>query len=263
MSPAVPSTERPGEAPDGLIPDVSGIESFKLIGLGGVGGIVARYLGIFLSVLDQPTRLVLIDGDEFEQRNSARMCFKSDGNKAAVIRDELLETLAEGRMTLAAIEEYVTAENLPRLVKNGDMVILAVDNHATRKLVGDFCGNELDDVCIVSGGNDGVGEDSLGRTLEGTYGNVQIHVRGGGRDLSPPLCRYHPEIRDPADKLPTDLHCTELLESTPQILFANLMAASCILNAVWLRLCGALSYEELAFDIRAGRMAPVPLPSIA
>jgi hypothetical protein len=46
----------------------------------------------------------------------------------------------------------------------------------------------------------------------------------------------------------------------PQILFANLMTASAILNAVWLYLCGALHYSELCFDIADGVMRPLPLP---
>jgi hypothetical protein len=233
----------------------------KLIGLGGVGGIVARYLAVFLSTLEAAIRLVLVDGDEFEPKNASRMLFSEDGNKAAVVRDDLLDALPESSLTLVAVEEYVTEENLPRLLHEGDLVILAVDNHATRKLVSDHCRDHLDDVCLISGGNDGVGEDSTGRVLRGTYGNVQVHLREGGVEVTPRLCLFHPEILEPADRLPTDLSCTELLESVPQILFANLTAAACILNAVWLHLTGTLAYAELAFDIAAGRMAPVPLPS--
>ena len=40
--------------------------TIKIVGLGGVGSIVARYLAVFLASLEQPLRLVLIDGDTFE-----------------------------------------------------------------------------------------------------------------------------------------------------------------------------------------------------
>ena len=48
--------------------------------------------------------------------------------------------------------------------------------------------------------------------------------------------------------------------SVPQILFANLMTASALLNALWLHLCGALHYSELVFDIAEGLMQPLALP---
>lgn len=249
-----------GESRRSLVPDPTRVGSVKLIGLGGVGGIVARYLAVFLTALGAPMRLVLIDGDDFEAKNASRMLFGRAGNKAAVVSEELLAHLPEASLTLLAIEEYVTGENLPRLIRDGDLVILAVDNHATRKLVAEFCATKLDRVCLVSGGNDGVGEDSLGRVLRGTAGNVQIHVREDGENLTPPLIEFHPEIEDPADLLPTDAHCTDMLESVPQILPTNLAAASAILNAVWLFACDALPYAEVAFDIERGRMAPVPLP---
>ena len=154
----------------------------------------------------------------------------------------------------------MTPENLPRLIRADDVVLLAVDNHATRKLVSDFCSG-LPDVCLISGGNDGVGADSTGAVSRGTFANVQIHLRERGADLSPSLTAFHPEIAKPADALPTDVPCTEAMLSVPQILFANLATASAILNAFWLHACGALHYPELCLDIHDGVMRPVPLPS--
>ena len=55
----------------------------------------------------------------------------------------------------------------------------------------------------------------------------------------------------------------ELLASVPQILFANLMAAACILDALWLHLAGALHYSEIAFDVHDGLMRPVPVEAPA
>src|SRR5262245_15797144 len=45
-----------------LQPDIAEDASVKVIGLGGVGGIVARYGAMFLASLGRPVRLVLIDG---------------------------------------------------------------------------------------------------------------------------------------------------------------------------------------------------------
>ena len=47
---------------DLLEPKLASELSVKLIGLGGVGGIVARYLAIFLAAQRASSRLVLIDG---------------------------------------------------------------------------------------------------------------------------------------------------------------------------------------------------------
>ena len=254
---------RPSLPPDQpLVPQLPDGTSVKLIGLGGVGSIVARYLAMFLASLGRDLRLVLIDGDAFEPSNATRMYFTRHGNKAAVTRADLLVRFAGSRLSLVAIPEYVAPDNLERLLHNGDAVFLAVDNHATRKLVSDFCASRLTDVWLISGGNDGVGKDSSsGREQRGTYGNCQVYLRRGGKDLSPSLTRYHPEIATPADHAPSEKSCTELVASAPQILFANLTAATAMLNAFWLLACGALHYSESAFDIADCLMRPVPLPA--
>ena len=238
-------------------------QTVKIVGLGGVGSIVARYGAVFLASLAKHSnaRLVLIDGDKFEPRNASRMLFSSFGNKAAVIRDDLLDRFADTRLALVAVEDYITRKNIARLLHDGDIIVTAVDNHATRKLVSEFCAGELNNVVLISGGNDGIGEDSSGKVRRGTYGNCQIYIRRNGEDLSPSLTRYHHEIRNPADHLPDEEDCVESIESVPQLLLANLAAASCILNALWLYLSGELHYSELAFDIADGLMRPLPFPA--
>lgn len=244
---------------EALTPDGRRLESVKIIGLGGVGGIAARYATAFLAASPTDTRLVLVDGDAFEPRNADRMLFSTCGNKARVVRDELLPFVAGSSLALIAIEEFVSVENLPRLVLEGDVVLLAVDNHATRKLVAEHCAT-LDDVCLISGGNDGVGEDSSGRWLRGSYGNVQVYRRSAGADISPSLAAYHPEIAEPRDALPQDASCSEAVVSVPQILFTNLATASAMLNTLLLHACDVLAYPELCFDVAEGRMQPLALP---
>jgi hypothetical protein len=241
-----------------LVPDLARFESIKLIGLGGVGGIVARYASLFLAGASHPVCLTLIDGDTFEASNASRMFFSSFGNKAAVVRDDLQGFLDDLALTVAAVEEYVAPENLDRLIGEGDCVLLCVDNHATRKLVSDHCA-KLADVCLISAGNDGVGADGAGRIQRGTYGNVQVHVRERGRDRSPALTAHHPEIANPTDALPTDASCSAAILSTPQILFTNLATASAMLNAFFLEIAGARAYTEVCFDIAHGRMQPLVL----
>ena len=255
-----PKSKIPTDRP--LVPALPDGQTVKIIGLGGVGGIVARYGAMFLAPLarGQNARLVLIDGDAFEPGNATRMFFSDCGNKAAVTLADLRPRFVDSGLALVAIEEYVERDNLERLIHSGDIVLLCVDNHATRKLVSDFCG-KLEDVVLISGGNDGVGKDASGRFHHGTYGNCQVYIRQSGEDRSPSLTRYHAEIDEPHDELPTEQNCTEAVMSVPQLLLANLAAGSAILNALWLCLCGASHYSELAFDIGQGLMRPLGLPA--
>ncbi|MGC8990411.1 MAG: hypothetical protein ACP5MD_09840 [Verrucomicrobiia bacterium] len=93
--------------------------------------------------------------------------------------------------------------------------------------------------------------------IPAAYGNVQVHIRAEGHDTTPPLTRRHPEIERPRDRHPNDRSCIDMILSMPQILFTNLATASGMLNTLWLHLCSALHYHELAFDIADGLMRPV------
>lgn len=239
-----------------LVPRLPDNAAVKVVGLGGVGSIVARYGALFLASLGTEARLVLIDGDAFEPTNASRMFFGDCGPKTVVTRNELQPRFSDTGLSILAVEEYLTSANVRRLVRAGDVVLLTVDNHATRKLVNDHCA-QLENVCLISGGNDGVGQDATGATRRGSYGNVQVYLRVHGRDASPPLTHRHPEIAHPADHLPTEQSCTDLVASVPQVLFANLAVASAMLNTLWLYLSGALHYGEAAFDIADALMRPV------
>jgi predicted ThiF/HesA family dinucleotide-utilizing enzyme len=234
-------------------------QSVKIIGLGGVGGIAARYAMLMLASLNKNVRVVLIDGDEFEHKNATRMFFGGYGNKAEVFRNDIIERFKDSTLSVVAVPEYITPQNEKNLLRDGDIVICCVDNHSTRKLINDRCG-KLKNVTLISGGNDGVGADSTGAISRGTAGNVQVFARRKGQNVSPPLDQFHQEIAKPADKRPDQKSCTDLIISVPQILPANLTVASHIVNALWLTLCGQLHYSEHCFDIADGIANPLPFP---
>lgn len=205
--------------------------------------------------MDQNSLMMLVDGDTFEEKNASRMLFSNYGNKAAVTLGDLRPHLKHGNLAMATREDYVTKKNIWNIIQTGDIVILCVDNHATRKLVNDHCA-KLKDILLISGGNDGVGKTAAGAIRRGTYGNVQVYARKKGKDLTPSLSKFHPEIAHPADKPPSELNCTDLIVSQPQILFSNLQVAASILNTLMLCLSGAMHYGELSFDIAEGLMQP-------
>jgi molybdopterin/thiamine biosynthesis adenylyltransferase len=225
------------------------------IGLGGIGLFLNRTVAVFFAGLCQAMNgdgridMLLCDGDAFALENAYRMDIPNFGNKAAVLAEELLERFDSPGLNIRWLGEYVTTDNVERIIQNGDCVLLACDNHATRQLVNRRCsGGQLTDVVLISGGNDGVEEGQ-----RGTYGNVQVYVRAGGRDITAPLDRYHPEIAAPADKSPGEMSCVEAAAAgVPQLVFTNLAMASAMCNAL-LRLLMPHEdeplYDEVSLDI--------------
>ncbi len=214
----------------------------KAIGVGGIGCALLPFLCRYLQYSGERARLTLIDGDSFEPANAARQAFTRSGNKAEVKAGELAREF-EG-LSLRAVPEFLTAANIGRLLQEGDLVFLMVDNHASRRLVAEHAAG-LRDLTLISGGNDY--ED----------GNVQVYLRRAGRDLTPSLGRFHPEIAHPRDRNPAELSCEELLAAgAPQLLFTNLMVASLMLNAFYALRLGSLGYDEVYLDIRQNLSRP-------
>ena len=207
----------------------------KAIGIGGIGCALLPFLCRYLQYSGERARLTLIDGDRFERGNAARQAFSGLGNKAEVKSRELAREFEA--LAFRSMPEYVTEDNVARLIGEGEVVFLMVDNHASRNLVSRHV-SSLADLTLISGGNDY--ED----------GNVQVYVRQGGRDLTPSLARYHPEIASPQDRNPAAMSCEELMAAgAPQLLFANLMVASLMLNAFYALRQGRLNYSEVYLDI--------------
>ena len=218
----------------------------KAIGIGGIGCALLPFLCRFLQFSGEPARLTLIDGDRFERSNAARQAFSRLGNKAEVKALELAQEFEA--LAFRSAPEYVTEENAARLIVPGDLVFLMVDNHASRGLVSRHAAT-LADLTLISGGNDY--ED----------GNVQVYIREKGRDLTPALTRYHPEIADPQDQNPAAMSCEELMAAgVPQLLFTNLMVASLMLNAFYALRQSRLNYSEVYLDILANVSRAVVRP---
>jgi molybdopterin/thiamine biosynthesis adenylyltransferase len=134
----------------------------KVIGIGGIGCALLPFLARYLNYRGERVRITLIDGDEFQRSNADRQAFGTLGNKAKVKAAELAREF-EG-LSFRAVPEYITETNIARHLQEGDTILLAVDNHKTRKLVSDYC-EKLTAMALISGGNDF------------TDGNVQIHQK--------------------------------------------------------------------------------------
>jgi hypothetical protein len=229
---------------------VARISQIKCIGLGGIGATVAQAVAQFLGSQRASATLWLIDGDAYEDRNRDRMLFEACENKAVVKARELMRACGRG-INVLPVAEFVTSRNVGRLIEEGDVVLCCVDNHASRRLIGNRC-RRLRDVVLISGGNDGVEAGRLG-----TFGNVQVYLRRAGRDVTNPITRFHPEIRHAQEQGPDERGCGAQVQAAPQLLFTNLAVGAAMLGAFYAWLSGGLEYEELYLDVVSGRMTPV------
>ena len=213
-------------------------KNISIIGLGGIGSILVNTISKFISSKtkseEEKITIHLIDGDDYEMKNRDRQEFARYGNKAESKINELKEKYFN--INFKDHPVFVDDENVSKIIKNNDLVFLAVDNHKTRKLVSDYA-KQLDDVVLISGGNE----------LED--GNVQLYIRKGGKDITPSLTDYHPEIKNPLDKHPNEMSCEELQISEPQLYFTNLGVATFMAFTFYNVLKGINNISEVYFDM--------------
>jgi len=207
----------------------------KVVGAGGIGTALLLPLSRYLNFNEETVTVTIIDGDSYEDKNQERQNFHRLGNKAEVASEKLKEEFP--RVAFKFRPEYLTTTSVEYLLEDNDIIFLCVDNHATRKLVSDYC-EQLDEVSLISGGNDY------------TDGNIQVYLKSAGKNLTSPIANsFHPEIVKPRDRNPADLGCGELIASEPQLIFTNFMIAALMLNAFYAYLQGEVDYDEVYADI--------------
>ncbi len=224
----------------------------KVIGCGGVGLCVLNVLPRFLThQKEYEVELSLVDGDSYEIENKSRQDFARPGNKAEVTAETIREKFPNLYCWTTA--DYLTEDNISMVIREGDVVFSCVDNNATRKLISDHC-ETLDDVVFISGGN------------EYTDGNIQVHVRKGGENLTLPIAKYKPAIANPPDKNPGDARreggCDVQQVSSPQLLITNNAVAALMLSAFYGWTQGVFEgkdkYGEVYTDVLTNKANPRP-----
>ena len=214
------------------------MKSIKVIGLGGIGGWLVEPLCVHLANSKETYDLTLIDGDSFELKNISRQRFASFDNKAAVVADKLKKQYSANNIQFNSKGVYINEDNVSRHIREGDTVMLCVDNHATRKVVSDRC-EELKNVTLISGGN------------ELTDGNVIYYDRKDGKETGKPPTKLFTEIAKPEDHIPgSKAGCDILVESEPQLVFANNMAAALMLNTFYMHEENKIDFDQAYFDIK-------------
>ncbi len=225
---------------------------FKHVFLIGVGGTGSHLVGPLVQLMrfhpEGTNDITLIDGDEYEETNAKRQVFEegSVGKNKAVATAERL-----GGKTIRAIPEFIDEEKFSKLlasrVSKDDtfLVIPAVDNNATRKATLDVLENEnYTNFWWISPGN--------------SYdkGQVVLHVKEDGEALTINPTRKCPRLADPEDVIPAADGCTRHINSAPQLITANYIAAGATLAVISNVLDEKGWFEEMHFNCRKVKMVP-------
>ena len=230
-----------------------------LVGAGGIGTWLAEGVARMLEWKFPGSAIIIVDGDNYEQKNLERQNFKQMGNKASVKALELTQSFT--KTLFIPVPKWVVDDNLngvtdedspkikaSELITNGDIVLAVVDNFAARKILFDAA-SKLDDVDVFTGGND----DEL-------FGSVYHYQRRNGRDITEHPVHFHPEYDSPPDKNPGEMSCQERAEvdGGTQLLATNMAVAAFILGRIHKTIVNNQNPEEteIYFDLGVGKSEP-------
>lgn len=225
-------------------------DSVFVIGVGGTG---SHLIGPLLQLMqfhpDGCTDIVVIDGDSYEESNANRQVFNLDHqgeNKAVATVNRL------GHPDLQAVAAYINEESFSKLLakkvkkRSNILIITSVDNHATRKAIIDSLdNNKYQNFVLLSPGN----AFSTGQVI--TYIKYKNQVIG----LHP--YEKYPDMNHPDDHIPGTVDgCEALMNSSPQLILANMAAAWSVMTNVYSLLEDRGWFEEIHFDAVKSKIVP-------
>lgn len=194
------------------------MRQFVIIGAGGTASHLIHALVQYAKSLGEH-KIHIWDADRVEEKNLERQLFyewEVGMHKADAFRNRWTESIA-------AHLEYVGEDNIERVIKDGDTVLICADNMAVRRLV-NARAKELDNVCVINGGN------------ERHTGSVQLYPRTDGVPGAPALDFASPEFEPANDEIDmSELSCAEIanLPGGEQTMVANQTVAAMMMAALW------------------------------
>lgn len=232
---------------------------FVLVGAGGVGTWLADGLARLLEFKYPGSALILVDGDNYEERNKERQAFNQMGNKAIATAHRLTNEFSSTHFI--PVPKWVVDDNFAgvagddspkitasQLITEGDIIFATVDNFAARKIIFDTA-SKLNNVDVFTGGND----DAL-------FGSIYHYQRRDGHDVTLHPLNHHPEYDNPPDKNPGELSCQDRakIEGGTQLLATNMAVAAFILGRVQKTIVDNQSPDEseIYFDLGIGKAEP-------
>lgn len=223
------------------------LEKIVIIGLGGIGGYTIGPLARFLRSKTFTGDIILVDGDTYEQKNLDRQMFGNEwmGTNKAEYHALVTKThLPELESQISHINSYIGEHDIKKLITDDTLVITAVDNSAVRKFVQDRCA-ELKNVVHICAGNDLV------------TGQVQIYAKADNKELTPSIYERSPDFNSTDDDR-SALTCNELhdLDGGSQTIFANMFAATQVLNFVNMVWTNKIFCDSVFFNCNTGGSKP-------
>lgn len=215
--------------------------SATLVGCGGTGATLAPQLARLLDYHPNgPASLYLLDADTVEERNLERQPFGQGAvglNKAAQTALSVASALHDD-YPVVHHSAYLDRPLALRFLRGqpNPMMILAVDNDATRKAALEACDllGDQDFLFISPGNADTSAGDGIIRGTVCWWGRQNNQPVG----IDPRICFKN--IASPADDIPRIGSCSSQAPSHPQLLAANFLAAAWTLAVVDAALSGRL-----------------------
>ena len=223
-------------------------KNLYLIGAGGIGSALLERVVRLLQYHPNGTQnIVLIEKDTFSESNLKRqMCSVLDlgKNKATA----LLETY--GLFHINVVEKFINPDTIDQIFENvscdrsaRSLIVMAVDNDATRKLIYTYLEENQQLQFVIINSTNG-------------YSKYQTSLHIPGLTVSP-LKRYS-NIATPDDYIPGG--CAEETPSTPQLLVANSGAAFTVLLIVNSLLENEKFHDEYIGDVLTGQQKGIGVP---
>lgn len=205
--------------------------NIHVIGAGGTGGYCVEFLARLLA--GGSHKIHVYDGDMVEIKNLKRQNFSKDDvdlNKAEALCKKLSDMVLDApelipHPTYLTDEDSFLAEILLSLEPDESLIIVqAVDNVATRKLVNNVIMDKLVQNRILTVALDSGNDDQGGQVVLYANGGVR-NVEPFGKSqlgLLPTMLMVFPELNDVNDNNPgIVMDCAENAESKPQAMMAN------------------------------------------
>lgn len=221
-----------------------------VIGAGGTGSWFSQYVS---KLQDKLASVYLIDGDVVEPKNLARQNFMRNDvgkNKASVVARHASRMISqEIPFIYNTIEEFVSStDDLQKVVdlvvaNNAVPVIIgAVDNNASRKIVDDFMKTYKSEIVWIDSGN----SERMGQVIVYPKDNKGKPVDGFKSPFE--LYENFSDIGG-EERRPDQISCAEQSESAPQNIGANALAGTLLFMLVNKMVAGEpILFNEYGFD---------------
>jgi len=227
---------------------------FKTTYLIGVGGTGSHLVGPLVQLMEfhpnGSTDIVLVDGDHYDDSNRTRQVF----DRGQLGENKAVATAARlGHPDLRAVASFIDEEKFSKLLdahtpnKNDNvLIIMAVDNHATRKAIVDALDktDRRNFVCLSPGNSYATGQ-------------VIAYIKRKGKPLTLHPYEKYQDWQNPPDHIPRSVDgCDRQVNSTPQLLVVNMAAAWGVLLQVFNLLDDKGYFDELHFDCFKAKFVP-------